>query len=563
MNPDNALKNLPVCGFVAAGTAAVGTKLGVINSVAVDSNGNVFFSDATNHVIWEVPAATAGTKVAGNAYIIAGKQGTAGGTGDTGPAAQAELSSPAGLYIDVFNNLFIADFGNNRVREIPAVNAGTMVAGNIYTIAGNGTAGATGDGAPAINAELNGPFAVVVDHSGSVFIADSNNQAVREVAGANVSGKTTGDIYTVAGTKGTAGFKGDGAAALSAQLNGPKGLALLPETGNTTADLLISDSVNNRIRSVAGIANLAPVPVPLASLSPSPLTFTAEPVGTASAASIITLTNTGGATLNITAPLAINGTNAGDFTETDNCSAAPATVAAGATCTINVTFKPTAAGARTATLTVVDNAGTQTVALSGSGTAVTTTLTVKDTDASSSQTVTAGATATYNLSVTANNAVTATITCTGAPTDATCTPTPASIALTAGTAGTFKVAVTTTARGAIMPFNQPSTKVQPPSAMQLVPMASLALLFAIVVMFTWMQNPAGRMRTLRVALSVCLILMPVAAATMLVGCGGGSSSTTPPPPPPATGTPAGTYTIVVTATSGSATSSANLTLVVN
>lgn len=99
--------------------------------------------------------------------------------------------------------------------------------------------------------------------------------------------------------------------------------------------------------------------------------------------------------------------------------------------------------------------------------------------------------------------------------------------------------------------------------MQLVPMASLALLFAIVVMFTWMQNPAGRMRTLRVALSVCLILMPVAAATMLVGCGGGSSSTTPPPPPPATGTPAGTYTIVVTATSGSATSSANLTLVVN
>ena len=81
-------------------------------------------------------------------------------------------------------------------------------------------------------------------------------------------------------------------------------------------------------------------------------------------------------------------------------------------------------------------------------------------------------------------------------------------------------------------------------------MASLALLFIIAMMFGWMQNQAGRARTLRVALSLCLILMPIAAATVLVGCGGGSSSTT---PPPVTGTPAGTYTLTVTATSGSTT----------
>jgi trimeric autotransporter adhesin len=685
VSADNALLNVPVCGFTAPGGAALATKLGFIQSVAVDSHGNVFFSDSTNNAVWEVPVTTSGSLVINNAYIVAGSQtGVAGFSGDGAAANKAQLSSPAGIFIDIYDNLFIADAGNHRIREVPAVNVGsTMTAGFIYTIAGKATSGITGDGGLAIDAELQYPFAIVVDNAENVYFSDTtltltpltgptSTQTIRKIAGA------TGDISTVAGVTNTAGFSGDvgsltPAAATAANLDQPLGLALQPNSDHTTANLLISDSVNNRVRSVASIANAAPVP--LASLSPNPVNFSAEPIGTASAAIPVTLSNPGGATLTITGgnagvtitntttadftqtnncttvpaagtctinvtfnPLAgplgartatltvaddafggtqsitlngtagspaatlnptsltfastvvgvasaaqtvtltnggnvatiimaggitITGANAGDFTETDNCVGLTGVAPAG-TCAIMVTFKPTATGSRTATLNVASNVGgaPATVALTGTAASPVLTLSLKDTDTSSTQTVAAGATATYNLSVTANQAVTATITCTGAPTAAVCTPAPASVAVTAAAPGTLKVTVTTTARGAIMPFDQPSTKMHPPTAMQLVPMASLALLFAIVMMLSWMQNPASRMRTLRVAMSVCLILMPIAAATMLVGCGG-STSTTPPPPPPVTGTPAGTYTIVVTATSGSTTSSANLTLVVN
>lgn len=664
--------NPPVCGFGTAGSVAVGiggtggTKLGAVNSVAVDSHGNVFFSDKTNSVIWEVPAVTAGNLVAGNAYIVAGTIAGAGFTGEAGPAIAAQISGPTGIYIDIYNNLFITDAGNHRIREVPAINVTTptaMTAGSIYTIAGNGTSGSTGNGGAATSAEIATPFALVVDHAENVYFSDTTNQTVRKV---NAS---TGNISTVAGTNGVAGFAGDGAAATSAQLNVPQGLALLPDTTpNTTSDLLISDSNNNRVRSVAALASNAAVP--LVSFSPNPLVFTAEPLTTASAPVPITITNTGTAALSVTgfsitgsdagdftpgtntcvaaSPIAPNGTctvnvvftpsvlgtrsaaisiasnafgspeanltgtggtptatlnptsltfasttigtaaptqtvtlsntgnaativtgiafmgtNAGDYSETDNCVGAvggiPATTG---TCTITVTFKPAAAGASTATLNVASNvAGANTVGLSGTGASPVLSLSLKDTDASSTQTVTAGATATYNLSLTGNQSVTATITCTGAPTAATCAATPASVPVTAAAAGTFKVTITTTARSQMLPFNQPSTKMQPPSFLQIAPMASLALLFVIAMMLGWMQNQAGRARSLRLAMSLCLILMPIVAATVLVGCGGGSS--TPPPPPPVTGTPVGTYAIRVTATSGSTTSTAALTLVVN
>jgi sugar lactone lactonase YvrE len=663
VNPDNSLANVPTCGFTAQAGAAVGTKLGFLNSVAVDSNGNVFFSDKTNNVIWEVPKATTPTMTAGSAYIVVGMQSTTGAFGgEGGPANQAQLSGPTGIYIDVYNNLFIADAGNHRIRVVPAGSTSTSTAGSIYTIAGNGTSGNTGNNGAATSATLATPFAIAVDNTGNVFFSDTTNQSVREIVG------TTGDIKIVAGSlAGTAGFSGDGAAATSALLNGPQGLAIQTNAANKAAsNLLISDSVNNRVRTVAGLANAAPVGI--AVMTPNPLSFNAQPVGVASTATAVTVTNAGGATLTISAiqiggidatdfgetdncvtpgtvapgatctinvtftPAAVGtrtatlsvvnaiasgsasinvtgtggtatatltpttltfgstivgqpsatqaitltnsgtattlipaggitimGANAGDFSETDTC-AGGAGVAPGATCAITVTFKPTATGARTATLSVASNAGAaSTATLNGTGGAATLTLTLKDTDSSSTQTVSAGATATYNLSLSGSQAVTATITCTGAPTAATCTPAPASVAVTPTAAGTFKVSITTTARSSMVPFTQPSTKMQPPSFMQIAPMATLALLFVIAMMLGWMQNEAGRARTLRVALSICLILMPIAAATVLVGCGGGSSST----PPPATGTPAGSYTITVTATSGSTNSTLALTLVVN
>jgi trimeric autotransporter adhesin len=684
-DPNHPEVTVPQCGFTGSGGVATAAKIGYgtdttanptailgASGVAVDSHGNVFFSDAVNNIVYEVPATISadGSKFAGYAYIYAGTQSLTGAYGGDGGAANAaQLNRPQGLFIDIYDNLYIADSKNNVIREVPAVTVTSpvaMTAGNIYTVAGNQAAGAgyAGNNGPAASAQLNDPFMIAVDHALSIFIADSDNNVIRQVAGSGVSGKTQGNIYTVAGNH-TAGFSGDGGAATAAELNAPKGLAI-----DGSGNLLIGDSLNIRVRSVAAIANVAGVP--LATLSPNPLVLNAEPVGRSSAAAVITLTNTGGATLNVTGPITItggnaadfgetddcvtpgtvlpagtcainviftpqagplggrsatlsiptnvygspqtvtlNGTagsptatlnpttltfastavgqfstsqavtltnsgnvatvinagqitftgaNAGDFTETDNCAGTP--VAPSGTCKINVNFKPTAAGSRTATLNVASNVGTaSTVTITGTGANPTPNLTVVDTDQGGSQTVSAGATATFNLNVSSNNALTATITCTGAPAAATCAAAPASIPLTANIASNFKVTVTTTARGLMLPFTQPSTKMQPPSFLQIAPMASLALLFVIALMLGSMQNQAGRARTLRLAMSLCLILMPIAAATVLVGCGGGSSSST--PPPPATGTPAGTYTLTITATSGSTTGSTTVKLVVN
>jgi hypothetical protein len=94
----------------------------------------------------------------------------------------------------------------------------------------------------------------------------------------------------------------------------------------------------------------------------------------------------------------------------------------------------------------------------------------------------------------------------------------------------------------------------------MLPFSALAILLLLATLLAATQSPARRLRFARVALSACLVLMPIMAATLLGGCGGGSSST--PPPPPVTGTPAGTYTITVTATSGTTTTSTQLTLIV-
>ena len=203
-----------------------GTKLGAVNSVAVDSHGNVFFSDKTNSVIWEVPAVTAGNARCRQCLHRSRHPRPALVRWRGGPANPAQISGPTGIFIDIYNNLFIADAGNHRIREVPAINVTTptaMTAGSIYTIAGNGTSGSTGNGGAATSAEIATPFALVVDHAENVYFSDTTNQTVRKV---NAS---TGNISTVAGTNGIAGFAGDGAAATSAQLNVPQGLALLPD----------------------------------------------------------------------------------------------------------------------------------------------------------------------------------------------------------------------------------------------------------------------------------------------------------------------------------------------
>src|SRR5882724_5576167 len=188
---NNLPNSTPNCGFTAQGNAAVGTLLGAVSGVVVDASGNIFFSDATNNVVWKV------SKVTGIASIVAGTQNTTGSfSGDGAVATSAHLNKPTGVTLDIFGNLFIADTGNNVVREVPVDNIGTMVAGNIYTVAGDNVghaAGYTGEGGTAVGAQMNAPASVVVDHADNIFIADTNNHIIREVVAA------TGNINRVAG----------------------------------------------------------------------------------------------------------------------------------------------------------------------------------------------------------------------------------------------------------------------------------------------------------------------------------------------------------------------------
>jgi sugar lactone lactonase YvrE len=144
---------------------------------------------------------------AGDIYIIAGGAACFPYCGDGGPATDAALNFPDGLTLDHDGNVIVADEGNNRVRMV-AVSNGTfyglpMTAGDIYTVAGDGTEGFSGDGGPAAQAELWMPEGAAFDGAGNLLIADFANDRIRVVAAR--SGRyygqpmTAGDIYTVAG----------------------------------------------------------------------------------------------------------------------------------------------------------------------------------------------------------------------------------------------------------------------------------------------------------------------------------------------------------------------------
>ncbi len=129
---------------------------------------------------------------------------------------------------------FHADSSNNRIRRVDAAS------GLISTVAGNGNPGFSGDNGPAINAAIDNPSALALDGAGNLYIADSNNDAVRVVNAA------TGIITTFAGMGGQQGRTGDGAAANAALLDTPEGLGVV----DTAGDLYISDTGNNVVRMV-------------------------------------------------------------------------------------------------------------------------------------------------------------------------------------------------------------------------------------------------------------------------------------------------------------------------
>jgi serine/threonine-protein kinase len=212
-------------GYAGDTRLATEAEFSATMAVAVTPDGLfIFIADYYNHAVRTVHHG-----VIGVIHTFAGI-GTPGNSGDGGPAIHAELNGPQGLAVTADGGILIADFNNHEVRK---------VAGGVITrVAGTSTAGNSGDGGRATDAELNRPGAVAVMADGGFLIADTGNNMVRRVL-------PDGAIITVAGT-GTPGHSGDGGPAVIAELNWPNGLAVTADGG-----FLIADTWNHEVRKVA------------------------------------------------------------------------------------------------------------------------------------------------------------------------------------------------------------------------------------------------------------------------------------------------------------------------
>jgi hypothetical protein len=228
----------------APGPASAAT-LNDPSGLAIDGAGNLYIADTNNGVIRMISAVT------GIISTIAGSNpaavcGTASNTvGDGCLATAATLSSPEGVTLDGAGNLYIADTNDHRIRMV------TISTGDISTVAGNGTitdpstgaGGYSGDHGLATAAELNYPYTVAFDPSGNMYIPDSGNNRIREVAASSI-------ITTFAGT-GVQGYAGNSDVATHAELDSPHGVAV-----DAAANVYIADSGNNAIRKVSGATNI-------------------------------------------------------------------------------------------------------------------------------------------------------------------------------------------------------------------------------------------------------------------------------------------------------------------
>jgi len=247
-------------GYAGDNGSALGSQLNFPTGIAVDSSGNLYIADGLNNRVRKVSNGVI-TTIAGN--------GTAGYTGDTGPAISAELNDPTAVALDPSGNLYIADSANSVIRMV-------STGGTITTFAGNNTVGYSGDMALATGAQLSNPVGVIADTVGNVYIADSGNDVIRQVYGGNIvtyaagftqpvavavdsSGNlyvvdtqarrivqyTNAGVYTTIAGSGYSGFSGDNGPAPNAALYDPMGLAV-----DSAGNVYIADTFNCRIRKV-------------------------------------------------------------------------------------------------------------------------------------------------------------------------------------------------------------------------------------------------------------------------------------------------------------------------
>ncbi len=209
-------------GYSGDGGCAKKARLNKPSGVAAGMDGCIYIADTGNHCIRKVSGQ-------GNIDTLAGC-GSEGYEGDGMPGKQAKFSRPGGVVVDVYNNVYTNDYGNNVIRMI-------RNDGFVCTVAGSGEFGYSGDGGDPLKASIDKPYGLAVTRDGKyIYIADYGNHCIREVDVAE------NKIKTICGI-GEPGYSGDGGAGQRAQLNGPFWVCIWKERY-----LLIADAENNCIR---------------------------------------------------------------------------------------------------------------------------------------------------------------------------------------------------------------------------------------------------------------------------------------------------------------------------
>ena len=193
-------------GYRGDGGAAIDASLNMPHELAFDRAGNIYVAERDNHVIRKID------RPSGIISTVAGT-GRPGFGGDGGPGAQSQLRQPHSVVMDRDSSLLICDIGNHRIRRLD------LATGTISTYAGTGEAKPTPDGAAVAGAPLNGPRTLALASKGDLYLALREGNAIYRID------RKTQTLHRVAGT-GAQGYSGDGGPALEAKLGGPKGLAL-------------------------------------------------------------------------------------------------------------------------------------------------------------------------------------------------------------------------------------------------------------------------------------------------------------------------------------------------
>jgi len=437
--------------------------------------------------------------------------GTSAFAGDNGEWSQTNNCLP---YVGpnascTINVVFKPSFGGPHMSTLTVIDDATN---------SPQTVGVEGQGNPQGSASLS-PTSLVFGHQpvgttsapGTIMLVNPDN------------GGTYVPTFAVSGDFQTENYPNPCVSQISLTLDTPCPISVwfTPTTGGTrTGTLTVTYTGPKALTLTASLTGTGEWPG--VGLSPASVNFAAQTVSTKSAPQMITLTNTGNAALS-----SLKITRSGPFAETNNCGGS---VATGTSCAISVTFSPIEAGSGSGTLTLTDSAGTQIVPLSGAG------MDFAVTSSTTSQSVSAGQTANYSLTLAPQGGFdqTVNLTCTGAPSESTCTLKPSTATLNGTAAATVAVEVSTTSSS----LDSPRGRFLPPG---LAGLQGVLWLYALLWLASVAAVAGARKRRAAWLPSAGLLIVMLWSA-----CGGGGNHLT--TSPPRSGTPAGTYTIDVTAT---------------